>query len=739
MQEPGANFYRTNGLAIDPAGLFDWHKTPLGDPANWPENLRLAITGWLTSPGDMPLIALSAAEEETQNKFLETEQKLAESEDRLRVALEAAELGTWDLHLNPPSFFYSSRLLQIFGYKEYVQLNHQDFRDHVHPDDLPTVVQAHMDAVTSGVLAYEVRITWKNGTEHWIRCNGKTLYNSSNEPVRMIGTIMDITERKSLEKKLERKVEERTGDLKRSEEQRHKMIDEIQDYAILLLNKEGIIQNWNKGAEKIKGYKEEEIVGKSFKEFYTVADRQNKIPEKLIAIAAENGRAEAEGWRVRKDGGKFWGSTVITALHDNDNNIIGFTKITRDLTEKKITEEQTQLHANELKIKNAELSRQKAFVDIILDSSIDVISVFDREQRYITVNRSMEETYNVKREEILGKTLLELFPAEATIIFRDSLAKAFAGETIRGLIHKSVITGKHYESFFVPLKNNEEVYAVLAIAHDNTGILETSLKLEKTNKVLEEKTIELEKANSALEKSNGELEQYAYVASHDLQEPLRKIRTYSGILNETLVGKGDNESVVILQKVINSATRMSNLIYDLLNFSRLLNPEKQFEETDLNQIFKNILSDFELVTEQRKAVIQIDKLPVIQAVPLQMNQLFYNLISNALKFCREGNQPAITVNAKIAGKEICKNLNLNGNLSYFDITVSDNGIGFSQQYAEQIFEVFKRLHTKKAYQGSGIGLALCRRIAVNHQGDIFAEGKENKGSIFHVLLPVQQS
>jgi len=916
---------------------------------------------------------------------------LSENEDRLRIALESAELGTWDLHLDPVSIFYSPRLSQIFGYDEYKELSSQEFSEHIYPDDLPLVVKAHQDAMTSGLVNYEARIVWKDGSIHWIRCNGKTLYNEkqepyrmlgivmditreknatreieeseqrlrlateasalgtfdldivsgkviysprylqimgynesrpwtrkdfydhihpadaeiallglqqalasgtlnytirivwrdgsihwvkkngrisynqAGEPVRMIGTLIDITEernataalresellfktisatapvglwltdrtgncvfvnrmweewtgetfennmgagwlakvpqedipevqikftdalvnkkyfsaefrlqvnnytrwcvtegypfyndegvfmgfagsvtditdRKNTEIELENKVRDRTEDLKRSEERHHKMIDEIEDYAILLLSSEGIIQNWNKGAEKIKGYTDEEIIGKSFKLFYSAEDRAAKIPDNLLNAAVEHGRAETEGWRVRKDGTRFWASVVITALHDDDDNVIGFTKVTRDLTGRKIIEEERIQQTLQLSAKNYELVQQKDFVDVILDSSVDIISVFDTEQRYISVNRSFEELYRVSRHGIIGKQVVEAFHPEQTTFFRGYLDRAAAGETLHGVRHKSSITGRHYESFFIPLKNDKGVYAVLAVAHDNTDILEASQKLEEANAILEEKTEDLQRANASLEKSNSELEQYAYVASHDLQEPLRKIRTYSGILNESLKNTADETTLATLQKVISSATRMSNLIYDLLNFSRLLNPERHFEKTRLNEVFENIISDFELVIEQKKAVIEVGALPVIEAVPLQMNQLFYNLLNNALKFSMEGRLPLIKVNAEKlpAGKKHSHAL-LNSNLEYVDITITDNGIGFSQQYAEQIFEVFKRLHTRQVYQGSGIGLALCRRIVLNHQGDIFAEGKENNGSVFHVILPLQQS
>ncbi|HEX4849218.1 MAG TPA: PAS domain S-box protein, partial [Puia sp.] len=309
---------------------------------------------------------------------------------------------------------------------------------------------------------------------------------------------VDIHDRNIMTTVFEKLVEKRTNELstkniqlKESEERYHKMIDEIQDYAILLINRDGIIQNWNKGAEKIKGYKTEEILGKHFRIFYQREDQEKKLPELMLANATKFGRAMHEGWRVRKDGSKFWGSVTVTALHDENQNIMGFTKITRDLTDIKIANDELKEFAKELELKNIELERM-----------------------------------------------------------------------------------------------------------------------------------------------NSELEQFAYVASHDLQEPLRKIRTYSGILSENLQSQPTGVSIQILNKILNAGERMSTLIYDLLNFSRLAYPSDAIEPTDLNKTLQKVIDDFELKIEQKQAQIHLDTLPIINAIPLQMNQLFNNLLNNSLKFSK---------------------------------------------------------------------------------------------------------
>lgn len=249
---------------------------------------------------------------------------------------------------------------------------------------------------------------------------------------------------------------------------------------------------------------------------------------------------------------------------------------------------------------------------------------------------------------------------------------------------------------------------------------------------------ELEESNAQLSHSNEELAQYAYVASHDLQEPLRKIRVFTGLLigNKELP-PGTRPTI---EKISASAERMSLLIQDLLSFSRLLKSDDMIQPVSLGELVMAVWGDFELIVAEKAATIDVGELPVIQAVNLQMNQLFYNLIGNALKFTVPERPPHIKVSARRitheeARKYISKPLPFR---NYHHVYVSDNGIGFEPQYKEQIFEVFKRLHTRDNFAGSGIGLALCRRIAANHGGFLYATSEENKGSVFHLILPDRQ-
>ena len=264
---------------------------------------------------------------------------------------------------------------------------------------------------------------------------------------------------------------------------------------------------------------------------------------------------------------------------------------------------------------------------------------------------------------------------------------------------------------------------------------ERTEEISETNKILVKMNEELEDANRNLFRSNQELSQYAYVASHDLQEPLRKIRTFASVLKNK---SHTDETDLIITKINISAERMSLLIGDLLEFSRLLNSEKILRTVDLNKIVNEVLSDFELLISEKQAEITVNSLPVVNAVALQMNQLFYNIISNALKFVEAHVKPVIVIDSAIIEGDLLKKYisKPQEDATYYVISIRDNGVGFEQKYAEQILEVFKRLYGKDVFPGSGIGLALCRRIVANHGGHLYAESEVGKGSVFNIILPV---
>jgi signal transduction histidine kinase len=272
------------------------------------------------------------------------------------------------------------------------------------------------------------------------------------------------------------------------------------------------------------------------------------------------------------------------------------------------------------------------------------------------------------------------------------------------------------------LKESEERYKELALNGE---------------KKVEQRIVELTRSNDELHAINSELEQFAFVAAHDMQEPLRKIKTFSQRLEAN--GKViDEDSLKYLIKITSASERMSNLINDLLIYSRIGYLDKEFEQVDLNIELNKVLNDLEIAVEEKNAAITCDNLPVIYGRGLQLNQLLYNIINNSLKFSKCTHTCKISITAQSLTGEEVKKYSLNEKQEFTDIIFTDNGIGFEQEFADSIFNIFERLEPRDKYEGTGIGLALCKKIANMHGGKIFAESTVGEGTSFHVILPLAQ-
>jgi PAS domain S-box-containing protein len=372
------------------------------------------------------------------------------------------------------------------------------------------------------------------------------------------------------------------------------MVEEVEDYAILMLDADGHIMNWNRGAEKIKGYNEQEIIGRHFSCFYPAADRAAGLPEQLLQRAREEGKAIHEGWRVRKNGTRFWGSVVITALHGEENAIVGFSKVTRDLTERKLWEDNQQLYA------------------------------------------------------------------------------------------------------------------------------------------------------SRLEEQNRELQQFAHVAAHDMKEPLRKIQYYhSMLLGETL---SPEKQRLLLQRSAEAAGRMQGLIEDLLAFTRVSQPVESFEQVDLEAIVTEVWEFYGETIERAQAELELGTLPGVRGIPFQLRQLFLNLLGNSIKYRSPHRPLRISVSAALSRGPVAPGVAVSAGpvtlaqpaevQQYYKISVTDNGIGFPQEQAGRIFELFQRLHRRDQYPGTGIGLAICSKVMDCHKGYIIGRGIPDGGATFECYFPL---
>lgn len=288
----------------------------------------------------------------------------------------------------------------------------------------------------------------------------------------------------------------------------------------------------------------------------------------------------------------------------------------------------------------------------------------------------------------------------------------------------------------LPMYNNEG--NIIKWFGTSTDIHDQKAAERVLEEKIQERTRALRMLNKKLEDSNNDLMQFASVASHDLKEPLRKIHLFSGLIKEQFTEAAMNKSNLsaYIERIINASSRATNLINDVLSYSRL-SSENLFEQVNLNGILEEILQDLELVIQEKGARIHYSPLPVIEAVPGQMRQLFQNIIANSLKFHKPGEAPVISVSVRTAGAGAYPELKDSSNRLY-EIKVRDEGIGFDEQYAGKIFSLFQRLNSKEKYEGTGIGLAIAKKIVERHHGIINAKGKENEGAEFTIVLPAEQ-
>jgi signal transduction histidine kinase len=305
-------------------------------------------------------------------------------------------------------------------------------------------------------------------------------------------------------------------------------------------------------------------------------------------------------------------------------------------------------------------------------------------------------------------------------------------------VHKDSLLNQQSTSivfrFLTPDNEIKYIMGVGSFTKDGNGdLIKIGVNYDITNQY--KKTLELEENNKELKYINTELESFNNIVSHDLQEPLRKIQMFISRLEEKEFDALSQQGRDYFSKVRIAANRMQTLLIDLVNYSRTIKGDKVFVETDLNKILDETIQDLSTNVEEKNAVIQIGKLPTIKAIPFQIKQLFINLVSNSLKYSKEDIVPQISITSnKITEKEMLENKIVNKN-DYYKIVISDNGIGFKQEYAEKIFLLFKRLETDPKYSGTGLGLAICNRIVDNHKGFIKVKSKPNEGAKFYVFLP----
>lgn len=391
-----------------------------------------------------------------------------------------------------------------------------------------------------------------------------------------------------------------------------------------------------------------------------------------------------------------------------------------------------------LKQVREESESSKRLFETITANTPDLIYVFNLSYRFIYANAALLTMWGKTWDEAIGRSLLEngYEPWHATMHEREIDQVVATRASIRGVVSFPHATqGKRiYDYIFVPVLDEKgEVEAVAGTTRDITEIKKAEEALKRSGGQLEALIAE---RTEALRRSNEDLQRFAHVASHDLKEPVRKVSTFAGRLKNEFADSLPEKARDYISKIEKAAERMYSMIDGVLLYSSLNAAEQTFEPIALNDIIKNIESDLEVLVQQKQATIRYGNLPVLNGSPLLIYQLFYNLINNSLKFAATGRPLLVQIHTEMTGQDELQKTGLNIDKPYITIKVQDNGIGFEQKDAEKIFQSFSRLHPKDKYEGTGLGLALCKNIVERHGGTIRATGQEKEGALFTLLLPL---
>jgi PAS domain S-box-containing protein len=609
--------------------------------------------------------------------------------------------------------------------------------------------------------------------------------------------------------------------LRESEERYRMLLDGIQKYAIFMMDTQGRILSWNAGAERIKGYTADQIIGHNFSCFFPPEDIKRGRPEEVLRIAAASGRHEEQSMRVRKDGSRFLAGVTFTALRDPVGNLQGFSEFSHDLSESKESEAKYRglLEAapdamvvvnvageivllnvraekefgysrDELigqKVKNiipegfaerliadgtrsaAEalaqqigtgielIGRRKdgsefpielmlsplesaegilvtaAIRDIsvrkgaethlaqmegryrgLLEAAPDAMVVVNVAGEIVLLNVRAEKEFGYSRDELVGQKVKNIIPEGfAERIIADgtrSAAEALAQQIGMGI----ELIGRRKDGSEFPIE------LMLSPLESAEGILVTAAIRDISVRQKAEK--HLVKTVGELKRSNDELQQFAYVSSHDLQEPLRMVSSYTQLLAKRYKGRLDSDADEFIAFAVDGCNRMQGLIQDLLTYSRAGTNGKELHEISGEDALRVALTNLRPTIEQSGAVVTHDSLPAVTTDAPQLTQVFQNLIGNAIKY-RGHEVPQVHVSATNNGGD------------EWIFSVRDNGLGIDPQYFERIFIIFQRLHGREEFEGTGIGLAICKKILERLGGRIWVESQPEKGSTFYFALP----
>ncbi len=772
-----------------------------------------------------------------------------ENEVRLRLAVESTGIGTWEYMPVTGALKWSDECRKIYGVPADMEIGMDFFNDYIYQEDKAFVNHAVEEAMQPGKGAYDIEFRIIHHVNHniiWIRSVGKVFFENELA-IRFIGVVMDITESKNRQKRLVENNE------------RVQLVLESLPQIAWTATPEGDVNYVSARWFNFTGQSPEEGMNSGWSAVIHPDQRSQTIDKwKEMILNKAPFEMQTLIWYAEiKQYRWFW--LKATPLKDAEGRIYLWTGTLTDYHEKleftnRLTEEVSK-QTEALRTINKELIIQNEFIKAIINASAHLIIVFDKDLHLTEANAVCESRFGLKKEMVMGKHYLQIFPGtENTPTYKD-LQEALKGKYIHNDVRQSDIMNGYFENHFIPLFRDNEVYGLVVIAHDITELFKTTEQLKHSEKFLqsvlnntqngialyepvydhdditdfkiiysnqqgpsvlgiqpeniigkmcseiypsifldgifekliacvrtsmpmryevsfyhereelfftasinkldnavivttanitEEKKAEAKLAeaneklslqNKLLEAQNNELASFTYIASHDLQEPLRKIRTFCTLIFESS-GDFSETNKNYFSRVIKAAERMQSLIEALLNYSKTSRDAETMETVSLHKVLEEVLENLQDEINEKNALINVERLPEMTIVYVQFIQLFTNIISNALKYNRPDVPCMIHIKSEIIEAGNTGIADAVKEKKYVKISFTDNGIGFDQQYEDKIFQLFQRLHGRAEYEGTGIGLAICKKVVQNHFGFIKAEGKKGEGSVFILYFPL---
>ncbi|RAU82802.1 PAS domain-containing sensor histidine kinase [Pontibacter arcticus] len=557
------------------------------------------------------------------------------------------------------------------------------------------------DAVRNGKFEEEGWRVRKDGSLFWANVIITPVYNADKDLIGFSKITRNLSERKKAEDDLFKAYE----GLKESEERFRLLIDGVTDYAIFMLDAAGNVASWNQGAKRMKGYEASEIIGKFFSKFYNKEAVESGFPEYELQQARLVGRFEDEGWRYRKDGSVFWANTILTALRNTEGEIIGFSKITRDLTEKKRLEQQLYQTNEELK---ESVERSRLLINSVKDYAILMLSP---EGVVMSWNTGAEYIKGYTAEEIIGKSFSTFYPREA-------IESGFPQYELK----RAQLDG-HFEDEGWRLRKDGSAFWANVIITPIYSAQNRLIGFTKITRDLTERrrNEELMLKNSELLKINNELDNFVYAASHDLKLPIINLEGLIIALEEDMGTEAEKHEqlLTMMHHAINS---FKKVIADLGDIAKLQSQEVQQDKICVPELIAEIKESLHDLIKKSGAEIVFEEIgfDTILYSHKNLRSILYNLISNAIKYVDPAEKPVIRINAYISETK------------EYVLSVADNGLGISESQVGKIFSLFKRAHDH--VEGSGIGLYLVKKILDNSGDKIKVTSKQGKGSTFEVYI-----